>query len=255
VTPIDRGAEGPLASRGVARSRGEQREAVAEPLEDLRRRQDLDPRRGELDRQGKTVEPPADLAHCGVGLELGIHRQGACGEERDGVAVWQRGNRILPLRGDAQRFAARDQELHRCRCVEQPCDARRRVDHLFEVVDGEQHAFRRQVVREVGGDTYRLSDRRLDQLGIGDRRERAPEDTVDVLVGCVGRDLHGQPRLACAAWADERHQAVLAKERRRLLELSFATHEWGLLDREVGEVERAQRWELGAPDLIEAHRC
>jgi hypothetical protein len=69
VAPLDRRAQRPLALRQVTRARGEELEAVPEPLEDLPRRQHLHTRRGELERQRQPVETARDVADVLVRLE------------------------------------------------------------------------------------------------------------------------------------------------------------------------------------------
>ena len=56
VAPVDRRAERALALGCVARAALEQLQTVVEPLQQSRRRQDADPRGGELDRKRQPVE-------------------------------------------------------------------------------------------------------------------------------------------------------------------------------------------------------
>lgn len=59
--PVDDGAQRLLAGQDGAAAGGEQPEAVVEPVGDLAWGQHAQPGGGELDREGQTVEPPADL--------------------------------------------------------------------------------------------------------------------------------------------------------------------------------------------------
>ena len=74
-----------------------------------------------------------------------------------------------------------------------------------------------------------MRDRRRNELGIGDGRERHEERAVSELVGALLRDPDGKTRLAGAAGSGQRHQtrsfeqalsfsdlALAANERRRL---------------------------------------
>jgi hypothetical protein len=75
VAPGDGVAQGALPRRSVARSAGEDGQAAFEPLPQGLRRQESDPRGGELDRQRQPIEALADgddgrhvlLGQCEVG--------------------------------------------------------------------------------------------------------------------------------------------------------------------------------------------
>ena len=66
VAPGDRATQRLLPLRQVARAGRQQGEVVLEPGEDLVRRQELDPRGGELDRQRHAVQPGAIPATAGA---------------------------------------------------------------------------------------------------------------------------------------------------------------------------------------------
>ncbi|COW18432.1 Uncharacterised protein [Mycobacterium tuberculosis] len=51
--------------RGRARTAGQQREPVTQAIDDLVKRHRPQPRSRQLDRQRQTVQPFADLGHCG----------------------------------------------------------------------------------------------------------------------------------------------------------------------------------------------
>jgi hypothetical protein len=96
-------------------------------------------------------------------------------------------------------------------------------------------------------------DRRGHRLGdqgrIGDRGQLDPPDPARPAfggrggVGGVGGGLRGQPRLAAAARAGQRHQPRAGEQRPHGGELRVPAHEAGELDRQVvpHRVERAQR--------------
>ena len=76
-----------LPFRQVARPAGQQLEPSFEPGTQLRRRQDLHARGGQLDRQRQAVQPAADVGD-GVGVprrqrEVGPAGRGALHEQRD----------------------------------------------------------------------------------------------------------------------------------------------------------------------------
>ena len=92
VAPADRRPQRLLALRRVARAGAEEVEPAAQAVEDLRRRQDLDARRGELDRQWQAVElraDPLDLRDA-VELEARVDGAGAADEQRGGGLRGQR---------------------------------------------------------------------------------------------------------------------------------------------------------------------
>ena len=95
VAPGDRGAQGLLARRQVARAGGQQVELVLEPAEDRLGRQELDPRGGQLDRQRHAVEPGADGRHGGRVLvghgEARPDRHRALDEQAHGGVLLDRG--------------------------------------------------------------------------------------------------------------------------------------------------------------------
>ena len=91
VAPADRRRERLLARRRVARAGREQVRLALEPVEDLRWREQLRARRGELDRERQAVEPGADASDLGcaavVELEAGIDRPRASREEPQHVGL------------------------------------------------------------------------------------------------------------------------------------------------------------------------
>ena len=101
VAPLDRRSERLLAGIRVAAA-FEQVEPLREALEDLRRRERLRSRGGELDGERERVEAGAQLGDLGGGLELR-----ALAEEGDGFGLGERGHCVLDLAGDAQELAAR----------------------------------------------------------------------------------------------------------------------------------------------------
>ncbi len=69
VTPVDGRAEGAVPRFGIALPRCQQVDAFVEPGEELAGRERRQPRRGEFEREGKSLQPPADTGHRpGIGL-------------------------------------------------------------------------------------------------------------------------------------------------------------------------------------------
>ena len=122
--PVDRRAHGLQPGGRVTRATGQDVQPLVEPVEKRPWRQNLDSGGSELDRERKTVEPPAEFGHC-PGVFFGQRkirpdRAGSLQEqfdclhlaefvERDvprGVKNLERGNREFLLTQDAQRDAA-----------------------------------------------------------------------------------------------------------------------------------------------------
>lgn len=183
VAPVDQRAQRPLAGRRGARSRGEQPEAVVQPLQQLLNGEGAQPDGGELDREGQPVEAAADLQHDRQ-VRLG-HREirayggDPLGEEPDRVRL--RGARQRPGPGDRQRgelqgLLARDAERlpaggedpQAGKGAQQPvCEHGAILEEVLAVVEHDEHPPIRQVLDEH-------IDRRLgrgdpDAVGVGER--------------------------------------------------------------------------------------
>ena len=87
MAPLDGGPQRLVARQGRATSSREQAEPVRQAIVDLLHGQDPRPDRRELDREGQTVEPPADVHDRrpvgGGQLEPARCRRGPLGEELD----------------------------------------------------------------------------------------------------------------------------------------------------------------------------
>jgi hypothetical protein len=88
----------------------QQIEPARQALEELLRREQRSPGGGELQRERKFVEPPADLIHRRCRLERGIHPTGTRYEQVAGIAGRQRWHceRVLSL--NTNTLAARDDD-------------------------------------------------------------------------------------------------------------------------------------------------
>ncbi len=201
IAPADRGAQRLLALRRVAGAAAEQIEPAREPVEDVLRREDLDPRRRELDRQRESVEPAADLLDDAgrVVEQARVDGAGAALEQRDGRLGGQRAERELVLGGEMERRAARHHELRARRRVQDRVERGRGVEQLLEVVHDDQQLAAR-----------RLADRRLQlrthQARIVQRGERhEPRALREPLTEPVC-ELQREPRLADPARPGQREQ-------------------------------------------------
>ena len=123
-------------------------EPCAEPLEKRLGREQLRPRRGELDRERQVVEPGAELVHGGRRCQLGPDGARAGDEELAGLVRGQRREIELRLGADAERLAARHEQPQagrRRRCCRQRFRGGR--EQLLDVVDHD--------VRPSGADAVR----------------------------------------------------------------------------------------------------
>ena len=131
VAPVDRAAQRLLARGQVARAARQQREPLARAVEHRLRRQQPDARRGQLDRERQPVQSrqiSRDRRRVvGVSAKSARTASRPLDEQRDRVVLRsaprrpaaaqvgqrQRWHRELVLAGEAQRRAARDEQLRR----------------------------------------------------------------------------------------------------------------------------------------------
>ncbi len=97
VAPLDRRTQCPLALGGVAGTARQDGERRVEPLEEPLGREQLRPRRGQLDREREAVEAAADLLHGRVGSDLAPDGVGALDEQRGGLLLRKRLEPVLVL--------------------------------------------------------------------------------------------------------------------------------------------------------------
>ncbi len=261
VAPGDRAAERLLALREVARAAREQLERLPQARQDRLGLEELHARRRELDRERKPVEPVGDLRdRRGVRfgrLEPGLDRAPPVDEqphrlvlrelcERGEVAeVGQRERRhpILGLAADTQCLPAAHQHLRPFGSGEKLANARRRVGDLLEVVEDQKELLAAQVVdqhvqhRAIGvlAEAQRAGDRRHDQLGIGDRRQRHEPGAVRQCLLHRGGDLDREAGLAGPTGPGERQQPRPLEQPADLGDLGLATDEGRELGRDVAD--------------------
>jgi len=155
-----------------------------------------------------------------------------------------------------QALARRDQQLHFGRMGEDIGQHTRRLEHLLEVVQYQQHLFVAQVIQKLGalvlrpveGRLERVDDGRDQQVGRGDRRQLDGVHTLLEGVDLLGSDLQRQARLADAARPDQRQQAAvrIGQQFGDAGALVLAAHERRGLGRQVVRArgQRAQRREF-----------
>ena len=224
---------------------------MLQPLEDRLRRQQPDPRRGQLDGQRQAVKPAHDLGHrSGVPLINGEawhrgrrplgeqpHRftrsDGLRSGERILLRDLQRRNRALLLARHAKRRAAAHHDPQSARWRKQLRHHRRGRQQVLEVVQDQQELAILQITGQVLHQRRPPGIRQADALG--DRRghqsrfpdRRQPDEIY--AIGIIGRHLRGelnaQARLAAAARSGQREQAAAFEEPPRLSQLPLPADE------------------------------
>ena len=195
----------------------EQREAAIEPAEHGRGREQSDARRRQLDREREAVEPRTDLLdRLGVlAVRLESRSGGArpLDEELGRRGRLERRHRVLALRANPERRAARHEHLQTRRGRDELGDLRRRRQHVLEVVEHEQGA----LVAELAGEALRVGVGRAELLGkrsehetgIGERLQLDEHGSAREVACRRGGSSERQPRLTGAARPRERDEADL----------------------------------------------
>ena len=142
VAPVDRRTERALALGKVDRPLHLEREPLAERTQDLRGREDDEPRRDELDRERQPVEPAADLVDRRerVGWRIDAARGRELDEERRRVVDREWLERQDVLGREAQRRTARREHLEIGRAIEELGDVDGGRREVLEVVEEEERA-------------------------------------------------------------------------------------------------------------------
>ena len=256
VAPVDRRAQRALALRQVAGAAGEERQPLLEPFEQLRRRERLHPRGGELERERQVVEaaadrsrrprrprsrarppapgrgrsrPPPRATNGGTGYSCSpVRRSGSrlvtssveirAGREQLGEAA---GAPRRPARSCRGAAAARLSPIWAARSPRAAERLRRRVEH----------------------------ERR-----VANRRERHPPDAVGEPVGRERRPT-GARGASCpcrpAPVSVSRRRRRRSEERAHLGELPLAAEEGRRRHRQVRPVQAPKRRELAVAELVE----
>ena len=144
VAPVERGGERLLARQGGTPTRREHAKRIAQPLGDLRRREDADTGGRQLNRQRDPVDPPADLRYR-VGVLLGEDeargdRGGAISEQLGRLARPKRGHAPVDLARDVQRLATRGEDPEIRAMGQKTLDETgTRNDEVLAVVEHHEH--------------------------------------------------------------------------------------------------------------------
>jgi hypothetical protein len=227
----------------IAGAAAEQVEAAIEPRKQGPGREQLDAGGGELDGERQTVEPPADLRYgmrtviiieAYPGLErgrplseeldrrIGAHRGSRLTRGRIGRA--QRRNGELTLHGESQREPTRHENLRVGARGGQHRDALRSAHEVLEIIQHEQdsplaqmldHGIEDRLLR-VCRDGECLRDRRDDECGIDDGRERDVYHTIAELRAAARRRLDRERGLARSARTGQRQQTHIIVPQQRL---------------------------------------
>ena len=217
VRPVDGGPHGSMAVSGSRSMALQDVEPLIEQPDDRRRAECGDARGDEFDRQRKAVEPAADQPGIAVIDHAGrnARRAGALMEQFDGARRRiERRHRRHALAVDAERLAAgRDHRQVRTRGEQRVERRRGGLDEMLAVVDDEQHRLGRQNRSRRRERFWRGSriqhpgDRARHIIGVRHVGE-VDEPDPSKARGRFGGDLDGETRLADAAHARERDQAV-----------------------------------------------
>ncbi len=226
---------------------------MIQPGQDHLRRQQLDPRRRQLDGQRQAVQPAGDLRdrrrvlvveresrnHAGGPLNEQAHRLagGQRCSRRASVHAGnrERRNRAFLLTGNTQRRAAADQDPHGTGLPQQPRHDRGAGQQVLEVVKDDQQLPLTQLADQVLDQGSvpgilqpdALDDRRRHQARIPDRRQRDEVDAVRVVTGHLRGHGDAQPGLAAAARPGQRDQVAALQQPFRLRQLVFSADEAG----------------------------
>ena len=215
---------------------------MLQPPADRLRRQQLDPRRGQLDRQRQAVKPPDDLGHRGgVPLVNGEpRRHGRCPlgkqphrfrrSDRPGPALRllirdrQRGYRAFLLARHPKRRPAAHHDPKTPGPAQQFRHDRSGRQQVLEIVQHDQELPVAQVTHQVLHQRPVPRIRQSDALGhrgghqsrIPRRRQRDEIHPVGIIACRARGKLNGKTRLAAATRPGQREQAAAGQQPPRL---------------------------------------
>jgi hypothetical protein len=193
---------------------------MLQPLQDRLRRQQADPRRGQLDRQRQAIQPAHDLRDRGgvllVNGETRQHGRRPLREQphrftrsdrrgRDGrlLGEGEGRDRALLLARHAKRRAAAHQDAEIAGAAQQFRYHRRGRQHVLEVVQDDQEPAVPQVMSQMLDERPALGirqpdalgDRRQYQPGIPDRRQPDEVHPIGISAGHARGELDAKARL------------------------------------------------------------
>ena len=273
VAPIDQRAQRLLARQSRPIAARQQTEAIRQALRNALDGQRAHAGRRKLDRERYAVEAMADVddedrvllgqAKARLRGARPIHEKryrreiAQCGRRHLHLRVGdgKRRQRIRGFARNVQRLATRRENLQLRPCLQQlAARLGARLQEMLAVVQDDQQTavpdrFCQRFQNGVSGlflDSQNGCDGLRDHPGIGDRRELDQPNAVGVIVQHVGGRLQGQPRLAQAARAKQRHQPPFLQRAPDFGQLALTTDERGHLLRQVvrRRGERTQRREI-----------
>ena len=213
--PVDRRAHRPVAHRRIPRAARERVETGVEQPQQLSGRERPKPRRGQLDRQRQPLEPVADLVKLGaVGIDPCARGRRSGGEQPAGGVPVQRVDVEDPFGAQPKQTPARHEHGQARSSIEQRGDLRCAVDEVLEVVEDEQELAVSKLLVQQLVPARRAGlpqpdgpgDRRQQELSLGDRGEVDERRPVGEPGAELVAELDGEPRLADAAGAEQRHE-------------------------------------------------
>ena len=151
---------------------------------------------GRLSRRAQS----SAISSLGSSLERSQKRETASG-------LGERRHRVLDLALHAQELAARDEEGEVGAGLKERGELGRRLDHLLQVVEEEQHLALADVLGEAVLGAERLGDRLRDERGVAQGGEPDPEDACLVLGDECGSRLEREPGLARAPGPGQRDES------------------------------------------------
>ena len=274
VAPGDRIAHRLLAGREGAGAARQERQPLLQPLQQRLRREDLDPRGGQLDGQRQPVEPGADLGHGGrVGSghgEVRLDRLRPLDEQAHRLVLAQaldrrqvgrigqreRCQRVFLLAVGMQRDAAGHQHLDGSGAAPGASATSGAASTTRSKLSSTRRrrlppstALRRAAVTSPSRTPSTAPIAAATRAGIVERAQIDEPDAIGEVLQEVGGHLQRQPRLAHPAGSGERQQAHVVPPRagRRPGNLLLPPEKRGRLERQVVGAgrQRPQRREVG----------
>ncbi len=252
IAPLERRGQR-LLTVGQAGKAAGALHALIEPLQHLLRREQPHPPGRELQRQGKTIQPTAQLSrrrrvpvrqsepgtHIAHAVDKQAHR--GCLRQSSRIGAGRRyGQRVHPpllLAADPQHHPAGDQHVQPGRPLQQVSHHRRGIEHLLKVVEHDQHAAAAQAPPEsvqrplpaLPGEAERRGNGLRHQPGVGDRRQINERDAVRPVRPAGVQHGQRQPRLAHPAGTGQHHQPAFlrAQQADDLANVAVPAHQRG----------------------------
>ena len=168
----------------------------------------------------------------------------------------QWGHRILLLASEAQGLPAGRQHTEVRTGGEQGSHTGRRLQHMLEVVEQEEHGTVGDVLGQAALGPEHASRRLHHQDGISQRRQRDPPDPVGVAVRGRTRSLKREAGLPGPTRPGQSEEAGPAfQQAPRFGQLPFPPQERGHRDGQVRLMQAFERREFGVAELVDTLGC